>query len=566
MNYIREYYEEIQKKHIVVSKLVKKQVEKLIYLLDHPEENYIDHIQIDGSKKREYFVFDERAAFKPIDFIQTFCKHIKGPFVGKLIKLELWQKAVISSLYGFVSEDTGFRKYQKLHLYVGRKNGKTILSACLMIYEMLIGGEAGAECYTSSTKHAQSKIAWNMAKLIIKKNPVLDKRFDITVNGIYTKPYRDSFYLPLSKDSKKLDGVNAHFSHIDELHAIVDTNTIDVIWDSTKSRDQPIEFITSTMGLERQKTFDEIYENDMNVLNGIFTNDRLLVFAYQLDEEKEWQDFKCWQKANPNLGVSLPISRLQQDVQDAKDDISKLKNLLAKSFNVRQTNRHAWLSLEELENKEVYDLEQFKDEIVIGGFDLSRINDMTAWTTLLFDRKNKKVIAETMYWITQKSYDFLLKKHVPVVEWEKQGYLRISGENQIEYKDIVDYVKTMKEIHGWRYRFINYDAWSASYLVDDLSATLGFSKKHVLIPTRQGAQTLSIPIQEVEAHLKQKILVYQNNPITKWCLTNAEVVIDRNGNKLLDKGNEIQKIDGVATILNCYVSLVANKNRFLEEG
>ena len=562
MNYIRAYYEEIQKKHVVVPETIKKQIEKLIYLLDNPEENYIDHLELDGSTRREFYIFDEKKANKPIAFIERFCRHVEGPLAGKPMKLELWQKAIISSLYGFVSIDTGFRKYQRLHLYIARKNGKTILSACLIIYEILFGGEIGAKCYTSSTKREQSKYAWNMARLIIKKNSILDKEFDITVNGIYKKPYRDSCYLPLSKESKKLDGANAHFSHVDELHAIVDKNIIDVMWDSTRSRNQPIEFITSTMGFERGKAFDEIYEYDMKVLYDIKQNDRLLIWCYQLDKEEEWKDFKCWQKANPNLGISVSINWLQQEVQKAKDNPTDLKNLLAKSFNVRQTNRSAWLNFEDIKNEEVYDINQFDNTDVIGGFDLSRIGDMTAWTTLMFDRKNKKVIAETMYWITQKTYDILQTKHVPVDEWLRHGYLRISGEVQINYRDIIDYVFEMIEKHGWVYNLINYDAWSAGYLVEDL-ASLGFSKKYVLIPTRQGAQTLSIPIQEVEAFMKSKKLVYQNNPITRWCFCNAEVEIDRNGNKMLVKGNEYQKIDGVATIVNCFVSLVTNKSYFL---
>lgn len=563
MNYIRQYYQQIQKKQIVVPKTIKKQLDKLIYFLDHPEKNYIEHINLEGKKEKEYFTFDPSAAEKPIDFIQTFCMHLKGPFAGKPLILELWQKAVISSLYGFVSVYTGFRKYHRLHLFVGRKNGKTILAASMIIYELLLGGEPGAECYTSSTRREQSKTAWNMARQMILKSPVFRDRFRITVNGIYTKPYSDNSYIPLSKDSKKLDGANAHFSHVDELHAITDTNTIDVIWDSTKSRNQPIEFITSTMGLERQKTFDEIYEHDINVLNGIYKDDRLLVFSYQLDSESEWEDFKNWQKANPNLGVSYPISRLQEDVQAAKDNQANLKNLLAKSFNVRQTGRHAWLTFEELDNTEKYDLSQFQDATVIGGFDLSRTGDMTAWTTLLFDKENKKVIADTMYWVTQTYYEQAVKDGLPFDLWLDKGYVRIAGERLIDYRCIVDYVyQELYEARGWNFIYINYDAWSAAYLVKEL-AGLGYSEKHVLKATRQGAQTLSIPIQELEANLKDKIIVYQNNPITKWCLSNATVEMDRNGNYLLQKGNPKQKIDGVATILNCYVSYLEHKEYFM---
>jgi phage terminase large subunit-like protein len=561
-NYIREYYEEITKGRIVVSKKIRQQLDKVMHFLDHPEDNHITKFNLDGSTYEEFFIFDEKAASRPISFIETFCRHIKGEFFGKPVILELWEKAIIQSLYGFVSVVDGYRRFRHLHLYVARKNGKTLLAACLIVYEMLVGGEAGAECYTAATKREQAKIAWDMAKAVIQKNPSLFGKFRITVNGIYTKPYSDNFFKPVSKESKKLDGVNAHIVHIDELHAITDSNILKVLWDSTKSRKQPIEIITTTMGTVRVSTFDTTYEYDENFLEGIYQDDRLLVFCYELDEEKEWKDFTCWIKANPNLGVSQSISDLREEVQKAINDPSNIADLLCKSFNVRQTDRKSWLTFEELNNTEVYDLGKFDDSIVIGGFDLSRTGDLTAFTTLLFDKKARKVIAETMYWVTKKYLDKATK--VPLRQWVRQGFVRVSGDEKINYHDIVDYVWEQFEKHNWKYVAINYDSYSAEYLIEEL-AQKGYSRKYILNPVIQGFKTLSIPMQELGSDLKEKKLSYQNNPVTKWCLSNVDLVTDRNGNYMPDKSNYERKIDGVSTIIDGYVAYCQNKEYYMTE-
>jgi len=562
-NYIREYYHEIITGRIIVGKKVKKQYQKLIYLLDNPDQNFI----VDYKGEKEYFVFNPILASQPIDFIESFCRHVKGTgFAGTNIQLELWQKALISALYGFVSKTTGYRKHHRLHLYVARKNGKTLLAACLIIYELLLGGEIGSEIYSGATKREQAKIGWDMAKLIISKSPTLNKRFRCTVNGIYLKPFSDSFYKPISKESKKLDGLNAQLTHIDELHAITDSNIIDVMWDSAKSRNQPIELVTTTMGTERESTFDEVYDYDEKVLDGEWQDDRLLVICYELDDPDEWKDIKNAYKANPNLGVSLSVNGLYEEIEKCKNDASKLTNLLAKSFNIRQASRKSWLSFDEFNNTEEVDINKLmidnKNSIVIGGFDLSRTGDMTAFTTLHFDKKRRKIIAETMYWVTQKYVD-KHKKIPPIQKWIQSGYVRQSGVELIDYHDIVNYVRSNVE-KGYIYQFIGYDPYSAGYLVNELESE-GFSKDYCMIKVHQGSKTLSVPMQVLEADLKTKTLIYQNNPVTKWCLSNVELEKDRNGNYLPKKGSYERKIDGVATILDCYVPYINNNNRFWEE-
>lgn len=554
-NYILEYWEKINTGEVIVSKKIFKQYEKLAGFIENPESNFI--LQYDGSKV--YYEYDNKYSDRVIEFIETFCKHVKGKLAGEYIKLELWQKAMIASLYSFIGVKDKLRKYRRLHLYVARKNGKTFIAACLIIYELLAGGEKGAEAYTVATKRDQAKITWDMAKLIIKKTPALAKRFDVTIIGIFLRPFRDSLFMPLNKESKKLDGVNAHITHVDEMHAITDMNIIDVMWDSTLSRLQPIELITTTMGLERASTFDAIYDYDENVINGLITDERLLVFCYELDDLKDWQNIKMAYQANPNLGVSRSINDFHEEIEKAKNDALKLTNFLCKSLNIRQTNKINWLKWDDFNNDLVYNLSKFENSVVVGGFDLSRTNDLTAFTILLFDIEKDKIIAQTMYWATQKYIDKI--KKVPMKLWVQQGYVRVSGQELINYTDIVDYVSEVINLHGWRFLYINYDSYSAAYLINDLEK-LGFSREHVLKATPQGAKTLSIPMQEVEADLKIGRLMYQNNPVTKWCLSNVELEKDRNGNYMPRKGSYERKIDGVATILNCYVGYLSNKTYF----
>lgn len=565
MNYILEYHKKISNGVITTSKKVKIQYEMLADLINEPETNYIKEVEeVNGElvEVNKYYEYDQSYAQHVIDFIERFCVHIKGPLAGKPIILELWQKAFIAALYGFVDKKTGFRRFQRIHLYVARKNGKTILAACIIIYELIAGGEQGAECYTSASKRDQAKIAWDMAKMIIQRSPLLDKRFNCIREGIFTLPYQDSFFKALSKESKKQDGANAHISHVDELHAITDMNIIDVMWDSSKTREQPIEIITTTMGMERMSVFDEIYDYDSNVLAGTINDQRLLVFCYELDNINEWKDIKNAWKSNPNLGISQSINKLHEEIEKAKGDKKKLKNLLTKSFNVAQNNRLAWLDMQDIKNDAVVDLKKYEGAVVIGGLDLSRVNDLTAFNTLIVDNDSGKKIAITKYWCTQKWYNKVLEANkLPVDIWLKKGFISIAGHGIIDYKQIVEYILGMINEHGFTYQYIGYDPYSAPMLIQEL-ASEGFSEKYCLNKVYQGYNTLSIPLQVLENDMKKDDLIYQNNPITKWNFLNADIVMDDHQNIKVDKSSSDRKIDGVIAIANCYVEYLRNKGVF----
>lgn len=545
-NFIETYYKKINNGEILACKKIHLMYDKVIAILN--DEN-------------SRWCFKENKANKVIDFIETFCCHVKGKMRGKPLKLELWQKAMISVVFGIVDKETGFRKYKQWHLYIARKNGKTLLAACILLYLMIADGEKASEVYTASTKQDQAKLAWDMAKQIILNSPILYSRFKLTVFGIFAGEHRECLFKALSKDSKSLDGLNASAYLIDELHAITDDNIIDVLWDSTVAREQPLEIITTTMGTTRASTFDNKYEYDEKFLYGLHPTEDvgLAVFCYELDEESEYKNIKNVIKANPNLEVSLSTESIIEELKKVENDSSKKSDILCKRFNVRMTNSQSWLSFETFNNENIIDLLLVKDKSAIGGFDLSQTGDLTAFTTMYFYKGS--LVCETMYWCTA---DFL-KKHekakVNFYKWVEAGLLRISGTNKIDYHDVANYVLEQFD-KGVMYQFICYDSYSASYLIDEIS-NLGFAKEKCLRPVIQGFKTLSIPMQTLEGFLKDKKVIYQNNPITKWCFSNAILVKDRNGNWMLDKSNYEMKIDGVSTILNCMVSLCENLDYFL---
>lgn len=282
MNFIEEYMKEINKGNIIVGEKVKKIYEKL---LKESNNNSLP------------FYFDEEKGNRPIEFIETFCKQAEGE-IGKPIKLELFQKAYIQALFGFVYRDTGLRRFNETMFLVGRKNGKTTLLSAIALYMMIADGEGSAECYSVATKKDQASKAFKSACAMRAQSPEIKAIISKRRTDMYM-PSTFSSFEPLSSDSDTLDGLNSHLVIIDELHAIKDRNLYEVMKQSTSSRRQPLVVMITTAGTVRECIFDDIYSYANNVLNGTTKNDSFLPILYELDKTDEWKDIKCWQKANP---------------------------------------------------------------------------------------------------------------------------------------------------------------------------------------------------------------------------------------------------------------------------
>lgn len=282
MNYIKEYINQIDEGKIVVGEKVKKIYKRLLK---------------ESDDKSLPFYFDEETGNRPIEFIETFCKQAEGE-IGKPIKLELFQKAYIQALFGFIYRDTGLRRFNETMFLVGRKNGKTTMLSAIALYMMIADGEGSAECYSVATKKDQASKAFKSACAMRAQSPEIRAIINKRGTDMYM-PSTFSSFEPLSSDSDTLDGLNSHLVIIDELHAIKDRNLYDVMKQSTSSRRQPLVVMITTAGYVRECIFDEIYDYANNVLNGTVKNDSFLPVLYELDKTEEWKDIKCWAKANP---------------------------------------------------------------------------------------------------------------------------------------------------------------------------------------------------------------------------------------------------------------------------
>ena len=541
---IVEYHNKLQSGEIITSYKVKRTYQHIV-------EDIINNEQ-------SQWEYDPDRAKHAIDFIEVFTKHSKGAMGGKPFILELWQKALVSAMFGIVDKIDGTRKYQETVLIVGRKNGKSTLASAIGLYLMIADGELGPEVVSVATKKDQAKIIWLEAKKMVQKSPALRKRIKTLVSEM-NSPMNDSVFKPLGRDSDTLDGLNVHAGLFDEVHAWKDQNLYDVIVDGTSSRDQPMIFTTSTAGVVRESVFDRLYDECELTINGYsdpdgYTNERLLPVIYELDDRKEWTKEDAWIKANPGLGTIKKLDNLKSKVDKAKVNPLLVKNLVCKDFNIRETNGEAWLTFDQLNNQEKFDIEELKPRYGIGGVDLASTTDLTAATVIFMLPNDDKIYVEQMYWLPE---DLLEKRvvedRVPYDQWKDLGLLRTTPGNKVHYKFVVDWFVEMQNEKDIYIPWIGYDSWSATYFVEEMKNYFG---EQAMEPVIQGKKTLSSPMKSLGADLESKRIVYNNNPILKWNLTNVAVDVDKNNNiQPMKTNNQKKRIDGFASLLDAYVVL-----------
>lgn len=536
MNYITAYNSLIQSGEIVASRRVKRVYARLAAATADTSGQYI---------------FDEARASRPIAFIERFCKHSKGEWAGQSISLELFQKAYIQALYGFVERSTGCRQYRESFFLVGRKNGKSTLLAGLALYMLTSDGEGGAEVYSTATKYAQARLLFDEAHNMIKQSPALARHFRKRKNDLYYTPAMAKFQ-PLARNSDTLDGLNASFVIMDELHGVKDRNLYEVMRQSQSARRQPLMIMITTAGTVRECIFDDMYSYAAGVADGAITDPHFLPVLYELDDRSEWTDPAAWIKANPALGAIKKLDDLTAKVERAKQNRNELSGVLCKEFNVRETVKTAWLSFDDINNEQTFNLEQFRGAYCIGGVDLSITTDLTCASLLLMKRGDDRKYIVQMYWLpADRLQERVQQDKIPYDKWFDRGLLRLCAGNSINYSDVTAwFVETVKQYDlfpAWVY----YDSYSARYFVEEMQMQ-GFN----MVRCIQGAKTLSLPMQMLRADLQAHKVIYNNNPVLKWCLTNTGVQTDRNGNIVPIKNQSPkQRIDGTAALLDCYVGL-----------
>lgn len=498
------------------------------------------------------FYFDEKKADKAIRFIQTFI-HLPKTKGNPLCKLMLWQQAFISTIFGFV-DSHGLRQYQEVCLIVARKNGKSALASMIALYMLIADGESEPEIYCCANKKEQAKLVWQMSADMIKKSKALQELIKVRTYDIKTS-LNGGIYKALASDSNTLDGLNSSCIILDEIHNYKTHELYDVMIDSTSSRQQSLTLLTSTAGFVRNGFYDDKLEEYERIIKGYsdksYIDNRRIAFIYKLDTAKEWTDERNWIKSNPALGVIRSKEKLQDDVTRTKQDKTKLKDLLTKFFDVPQTSVNHFFTLDEIANKEKIDITKLKPRYCIGGFDLSQVQDLTSTCIIFKMEQDGKLYCINHNWMPEEVYEQHLKTDkVPYNIWMEKGWLTLCAGNKIDYRLIYKWFVDIQEQYNCYMYKVGYDAWSAGYLVDDLVAYFG---KNVLVPVRQGAKTLSLPLQNLKVDFQNKNIVYDDNQLLKWCLCNLMVTQDSNGNyNTIKNRNDKIRDDAAMALLDAY--------------
>ena len=544
---LQEYCEKVLSGKITACRRLRQTCEKLLWDLDNPSDWH----------------FDAELAEKHIAFIERFCKTPSGQ-LGAPLKLELYQKARLQAIYGFV-DGLGIRKYQEVLIIEGRKNGKTTECAAVELDQLVNTAEGAPQVYNVATARDQANLGFSAALKMMYTSPLLSSHLKKRQSDIFN-PMNFGFIKPLASNTNTLDGLDTQCAVIDELSAIKNRDIYDLIRQSTGARRQPLIFTISTNGFIRNGIFDAQYQYACDILDGKAQNERFLPFIYELDSPDEWDKEEAWVKANPGLGTIKSKDYLRSMVRRAKDDASFKPTVMVKDFNIKQTSESAWLRYEELNNESKYDI-PFK--YCIGGFDAADTTDLNAAKAIMMRPNDPNLYVRSMYWLPESVLEERRQKGLrterdsaPYELWIQQGLMRTCPGNRCDKKIFIEWFSELREQEHLYPTFIGYDPWHIGDAeLREFQSAFG---KNVMVPVRQGTISLSEPMKELASEFKLGHVVYNNNPIDKWCLINTGVKTDVNGNIQPVKAlAPTQRIDGTAALLDAYKVLRDNKDRFI---
>lgn len=498
------------------------------------------------------FHFDREIANRHIEFIERFCKLPTGK-LGQPLRLELFQKARLQSIFGFV-DDNNLRQYNEVLIIEGRKNGKTTETAAIEL-DMLMNDKEGApQIYNVATMLDQARLGFNAANKMRMQSPLLKKHIRKRAADLYCA-MNMGFIKALASNTNSLDGLDTHCGVIDELAAIKNRDIYDLVKQSMGAREQPLLFCITTNGFVREGIFDSQYQYASDVLFDRARNNRFLPFIYELDHIDEWDREECWIKANPGLGTVKSIDYLRQMVQKAKDDESFKPTVLIKDFNLKQTSEAAWLRFEDFENTATF-TGPFR--YGVGGLDAADSVDLAAAKVLCMRRDDPNIYVRQMYWMPQAVLDRQEetgnrreRDNVPYQLWKDKGLLRTVPGNKVDKRVMLDWFCELRDQEDIYVLYIGYDPWHIDdSLLREFQSEFG---EKAMIPVRQGVITLSQPMKDLKADLQAKLIVYNDHPIDKWCFFNTVVKTDVNGNIQPVKGMDTRnRIDGTLALIDGY--------------
>ena len=527
-NPIYAYYQQIQDGTVNVGKWVRLIYERIIQ----------------GLESGLYF-YSHKKTKAAILFIEQFCHHHEGHLAPGRVKLELWQKATLAVIFGIMDAD-GLRQFREVFLVVARKNGKTLFAAAIAEYCTFLDGEYGGRIYFAAPKLEQAALCFEAYHQMILQEPELDAMAQKRRTDIYIAQ-NNTTAKPLAFSAKKSDGLNISLAIADEIASWQGDQGLkfyEVIKSSFGARRQPLLLAMSTAGYVNDGIFDELMKRSTRFLLGESKETRLLPILYMIDDIEKWNDINELRKANPNLGVSVSVDYMLEEIAIAEGSLSKKAEFMCKYCNIKQNSSLAWLpstSVTAISGKAI-DLEALRGSYCVAGLDLSQTTDLTAACAVIEKNGLLNVIAH--FWMPAEKIDEATERDgVPYWTYVKRGFLSLSGDNFVDYHDCYNWFTSLlrdKELYPLR---VGYDRYSAQYLVKDLESS-GFICSDVY----QGDNLWPV-LQELEGLIKDGSIYIGDNDLLKAHLLNAAVKIStERGRGRLVKIHPTARIDGVAAL------------------
>ena len=490
--------------------------------------------------------YDKAAADYVVNFIEQL-RHTKGEFYNQPFALIDWQERIIRDVFGTIRAD-GYRQFNTAYIEISKKSGKSELAAAVALYMLCADGEQRAEVYGCAADRDQASLVFDVACDMVRLCPALRKRCDIRPSRktILFKP-TNSIYKALSADVAGKSGVNVSALIFDELWVQRDRKFFDMMTKGTSdARRNPLHFIITTAGNDTHSICYELHQKAKDIISGRKVDPTFYPCIYGAEEHENWTDPEVWKKANPSLGITIGIDKVQAACNSARQNPGEENAFRQLRLNqwVKQAVR--WMPMEKWDKCAfTVDEEMLEGRVCYGGLDLSSTTDITAFV-LVFPPTDEddKYYVLPYFWIPEDNIDLRVRRdHVPYDIWERQGFLQTTEGNVVHYGYIEKFIERLGE--RFNIREIAFDRWGAVQMVQNLEG-MGFT----VVPFGQGFASMSPPTKELMKLTLEQRIAHGGHPVLRWMMDNIFIRTDPAGNIKADKEKSTEKIDGaVATIM-----------------
>ena len=541
-NYILEYYQAITDGSVTVGHWIREWYGQIVT----------------GLQERRFF-FNQKKANMAVRFVQTFCRHHEGALAPGRIRLELWQKAMLSVIFGIVDED-GVRVFREILIVMGRKNGKTLLAACIMALILYLDPDYGKRVYTVATKLDQARLSYEALYQMIQKEPELAEITKKRRTDIYIEETNSSAQ-PIAFSEKKTDGLNPAGIVCDELGAWggeQGERQYMVLKSALGARKQPLLVSITTAGYVSDGIYDEMIRRATAVINGTSRETRLAPFLYMVDDADKWNQINEIAKANPNLGVSLTVDNMLEEIAAAEQSLAQAAEFKTKVCNLKQNSSAAWMNAKDVNlcfSETGKTLEDFRHTYALAGIDLSMTTDLTAAVILI--QKGDTVWFFTRFYMPRnKLEEATARDGIPYRKYVEQGYLILSGDNVVDYHDVETFYQELVKKYEILPQKTGFDRYSAAFLVQDLQG-MGFHMESV----SQGSNLTGV-IVDTEGMIKDgRLKSAEDNNLMKIHMMDSALQMYEDNRRRLVKVSSTAHIDGMAALLD---AMTMRRNYYTE--